>query len=394
MNELITIENVTPLQLFSEGGLDSIIGRIETEARREAVDISTAKGRDEVKSLAFKIAKSKTAIDKMGKELTAEWKEKSKKVDAERSRAWDRLELLQKEIRQPLTDWENRDKARTEEHEAQIAAMQALAVPHDYQTVKSVQESIDALQRWHNYDWEEFSYRAKQANEAILDTLQKRLVVGKRLEAEQAELERLRKEEIDRKQREHEERLKKEAADQARLEAESVAKKLADEEAARVRAEQEKAEQERIRIEREKQEALNRVARAEADRIAVEEKAKADAVAAKEREAKAENERLTAEAKAKADAEAAAIEAEKQAKIREEAAAQKERDIAAATARKEAEETAKREADKKHRATINNEALAAISLLTGEDIDEKESSARKIVEAIAKGQVPHTKISY
>ena len=39
------------------------------------------------------------------------------------TQAWDRLEALQKEVRQPLTDWENREKNRIAEHEAAIAEM-------------------------------------------------------------------------------------------------------------------------------------------------------------------------------------------------------------------------------------------------------------------------------
>lgn len=383
MNELITIENVTPIQLFSEGGLDAIIEKIEAEAKKQAVDISTAKGRDEVKSLAFKIAKSKTAIDKMGKELTAEWKEKSKKVDAERSRAWDRLEALQKEIRQPLTDWENRDKIRTQEHEDSLAEINSLVAFQEQPTAAQVQANIDSLKRFHNRDWEEFSVRAKNAIEDVSKTLDAKLAAAQKAEADKAELERLKKAEAERLQKERDDKLQAEAAEKARLEAEKKAAQAAAEEAARVKAEQEKAEKERQRIEQEKQEAETRAAKAEADRIAAEEKAKADAIAAEERAKKAAEE-----------AKQAAIKAEQQAKERERIAAENERKRLEEIARKEAEETAKREADKKHRAKINGEALAVIAGLTGEDIDEKESSARKIVEAIAKGQVPHIKIAY
>src|ERR1700729_269981 len=112
ISALALVETVTAVQVFTENGLDSILERIEKEARTTALDISTPKGRKEIASLAHKIAKSKTALDKMGKDLVSGWKDKAKKVDAERARAWDRLEALQEETRQPLTEWENREKDR------------------------------------------------------------------------------------------------------------------------------------------------------------------------------------------------------------------------------------------------------------------------------------------
>lgn len=51
--------------------------------------------------------------------------------------------------------------------------------------------------------------------------------------------------------------------------------------------------------------------------------------------------------------------------------------------------TEKREASKRHVAKINREVLAAIVALF-----IPEPTAKKIVEAIAKGEIPHTKISY
>src|SRR5947209_7999861 len=108
MNELIALETLTPLQVFSDNGLDPIIERIEKEARSILLDISTEKGRKEIASLAYKVAQSKNTLDKMGKDLVSGWKEQAKKVDAERAKAWDRLEALQKEIRLPLTEWENK----------------------------------------------------------------------------------------------------------------------------------------------------------------------------------------------------------------------------------------------------------------------------------------------
>ena len=123
MNDLAIIEALNPVALFTQAGLDPILEKIEKEAKSFLVDISTDKGRKEAASLAYKIAQSKTALDKLGKDLVSGWKEQAKKVDAERARAWDRLEALQKEVRAPLTEWENREKDRVAAHEAALAAI-------------------------------------------------------------------------------------------------------------------------------------------------------------------------------------------------------------------------------------------------------------------------------
>ena len=57
--------------VFVPGGVDSILERIFAEARSTPRDISTPAGRDAIKSLAYKVARSKTALDDMGKKLVA-----------------------------------------------------------------------------------------------------------------------------------------------------------------------------------------------------------------------------------------------------------------------------------------------------------------------------------
>lgn len=350
--ELVLSKGISATLLFNDNGLGPILERIETEARSAALDISTPKGRKDVASLAYKIARSKSAIDELGKELVSGWKEKAKKVDAERARARDRLEALQAEIRQPLTDWENADKERIARHEAAISAILEIAntASQNWQSLP-LQEMKNRLAQiaGDTTDWKEFSVRAKQACEAALSSLSAAILRRQSYDAEQAELARLRKEEEERKQRAHEERLKAEAADKARREAEVEAKRAADAEASRVRVEQEKAEQERKRLEREAADANARAAKAEADRIAADQKAKRDA------EAAALRERERIEAQQRADAEAAA----------------------------------KRETDRAHRASIHNAALQAFT-----SAGITSDIARQVVEVIARGIVPHISIAY
>lgn len=72
-----------------------------------------------------------------------------------------------------------------------------------------------------------------------------------------------------------------------------------------------------------------------------------------------------------------------------EAAIEAERSRVAAAEEEDRAATAKREANKRHRAKVNNEALAA--LITAGLSDAAGMAA---ITAIARGEVPHIKISY
>ena len=366
--EIAVIEIANPLQVFSTPkGLDAIIDKIEAEVKNIDSDISTEKGRDNIRSIAFKLAKSKTALDKMGLDLTETQRLQIAAVNVERKRAWERMETLQAEIRKPLTDWENTEKLRVSERELALSEMIGLTLQFNNtadDTVENIEKRINRLQEiGKSLDWHEFTQRAQDTHKSSYDALRAMLDRRIKIDAEQAELDRLRKEDAERKQKEHEDRIAKEAADKARIDAEAKAKAEAEALAAKVKAEQDKAEQEKQRIIKDKEDAEAK---------------------AKEAETKAEMEKIAAEGREKA----AKIQAEKDA----EASAQRERDKIAAEKKTEADALAKREADKNHRKKINNEAKAAI-LKVGAILDAEERS-EAIIAAIAKGAIPHVKIEY
>ncbi|WP_407291196.1 cell envelope biogenesis protein TolA [Morganella morganii] len=223
-NELVVIEPATALDLFTAPDkVQVLLSGIREKALAEQAlldtDLSKAKNRDAIKSLAYKVTQSKTYIDKAGKAVVDELKELPKKVDASRKQCRDELDALSEEIRKPVTAWEDAEKAR-------VAA--------------------EELARQIERDHEE----ALQMNE----------------------LHDLRKAEEERKRIEHENEIKRQAAEQARIEAEEKAQR--DREAAELKARQEveaaaKREREAIeaqeRAEREKQEVI---AKAEREKLA------------------------------------------------------------------------------------------------------------------------------
>lgn len=352
--ELAVVKPLTAQMVFVPGGVDDILNKITNEVRAHKPDISTESGRAAIASLAYKVARSKTALDEMGKGLVTDWKAKAGAVDAERRTIRDRLDALKDEVRKPLTDWENADKLRIEAHEKAILDLQALL---DFggmdPTAAQIKERGDILAARPARQWEEFAQRAQEATTTVGARLAQLYDQVYAVEAERAELARLRAEEAARQQKERDDRIAAEAAERARLAAEAKAKAEAEEAAA-------KAEQERQRLQREKDAERERAERAE--------------IAAREAAEKAERERQAAEAKAERDR-IAAVEAEKK----------RHADVLAA----EQAATAKREADKKHRAKINGEARDG---LVKAGLEAEQATA--VVVAVARGDVPHVKISY
>ena len=381
--ESIVIDQIDPnkaVAIFT-GGLDDILTKIAADLKKDLPDISTKKGREEIASRAYKASRCKTKLDDMGKELNEEAQKHIAAVNADRNRAKTFLDNLRDEIRKPLDEWEAAEESRVKGHEDALEALSAYAVLpagcHSQYISDTLQDIVVKAQ---GRDWEEFALRAQNLYADVCDKLNAALAAAQKYEAEQAELEAFRAEkakrdaeEAERQRIAHEVKIAAEAAEKARKEvkdeAARKAKEAADKAAAEIAAAaaaEEKAKQEAAAAE-------ERARKAEADAKAAAEQAERDRIAAAK---KAEADRIAAQAKAKLEQEAA-VEAE-----RKRAADAKAAEDAA---------TAKREADKAHRAKINNEALKALAAM---DCVLGEIPAKAIVIAIAEGKIPHVKIQY
>lgn len=362
-NELITLEALNPVDVYS-GGLDSILNKIEEEATSIIPDISTEQGRKDIASNAYKIARSKTLIDEMGKQLGEDAKNKVDAINADRKKARDRLDALKEKVRKPLTDFEEAEKTRIADHEAALLSIPENEVYGQTESSDILKTRLECLKNYPKRDWQEFSQRYEIAMSKEIERTEKLLEIATKREAEQAELEKLRaeKEERDRQEAERlrlerEEKMKAEAAEKARKEAEELAAEAARKEAERVAAE-------KAKLQREKEEAEERAKNEEKERIAADDRARTLAIQAAER-----------------------AEQEKQ------AAVMVERKRAEDKAKAEAAETAMREADKKHKAKIHNEIKEALQAVVDKG-DIKDDVIKDIIVAIAKGEIPHVKIIY
>ena len=115
MNDLVVIEQTNALAVFADGDkIDPILKAIREKATAFVPDLTTAKGRKEIASMAHKVAQSKTYLDGIGKALVDQYKEIPKKIDANRKLIRDELDKLKDEVRGPLTAWEDADVARVQ----------------------------------------------------------------------------------------------------------------------------------------------------------------------------------------------------------------------------------------------------------------------------------------
>lgn len=335
---IVAIEKLPAVQLFDPAKIDPLLERIEAEARTGLPDVSTETGRKELASRAYRIAKMKTWFDDQRKTLVSEQKKQLSKIDAEGRRIWDRLESLQKEIRKPLTEFEDREKARVAAHEANLVALRDAADLGPNPSINSIQTHIQSLECLDTSAMEEFTQRANLAKQEALRSLRDQLALAEKLEADRLELERRRRDDAERAQKQREEAAARDAAAKARMEAERES---------RDREERERAAKERAI--KDKLDAEARAVKAEADRKAAEERA--------EREKQE------------------AIERERQRVAAEQDAARREQ--------------ARRDADRDHRRSVNSAALKAL-VDGGVPVD----AAKECLVLIAQGKVPNVRLVY
>ncbi|EDS0974526.1 TPA: hypothetical protein ACJI0O_001690 [Salmonella enterica subsp. enterica serovar Minnesota] len=301
MSELAIIEIAPDMapSIYVENGLEKFLEQIR-ESVKEVPDLSTAKGRARIASLAAQVSRSKTAVEKPGRDYLRHLKEAIKPAEAELRRFVSACDEMRDEVRRPLTEWEaEQERIRVEE---------AWNVMHEEALVMN--KIFD--------DQRAAKFEADHEMALLMNDAFDREAKAK---AEEAERQRIA----------HEEELKRQAEEKAKREAAEAAQREIDAAAAREREAllaKERAERERIEAEQ----------KAEADKKAAAEQAERDkqaAIEAERRKAQEEADRIKRESEAK---EAARLAEEK--RIADEAAA--------------------RAADIEHRRAINAAAVQAL----------------------------------
>ena len=373
----------TALAVFSTvKGLDPWLEQVRAkvdEFKKVIPDLKTRKGREAYASMAHQIAKSKTALEAVGKEISAKQKEIPKLIDAERKRVWDTLESWQKEVRQPLDDWQAAEDARVAKHKEGIQQIKGMALFGETPPASVVARVIGDLEAIETNDtWEEFLAEAAQTKDQTLAKLRTLFAERTQHEAEQAELQRLRAEAEAQAQRDRDAEIARVAAEQARIEAEQRAQAERD---ASARREQELLDQAAATQRAAAQAALDAEAAAERQRLQLELQAEQSRAAA----AQAETNRIAAEQRAEQERITAVR--------RQEEAVEQARLAEIARQAAEAEEAQRqqkaREADQAHKVKIMGAAKEALM-----SMNITEELAKAIVLKIARREVPNITIHF
>ncbi len=390
-NEIMIFEEKKKVKLaaiFTPQGMDKVLDLIEKKARESKPDIATQKGRDQIKSIAHTVAKCKSPLENIAKHLKADHYKIIDDINEQRDRAVTRLDTLRDDLRKPVTEIEEREAALLQGRQNQLKKIEdfrnTIYTNGDASLLYEV--SIQEIRQLLQFDWgDDWTFRAETAANEIIAILEERFAAAKKYEEDQAELAKLKKEAAERAQKDHEAAIAAEAAKKAKFAAEMEAAKKA-------KAVRDAAEAEQKRVEAEKLKAEEEKRLAEEAKVNAEKRAQEAERLAAEAAKKAEEDRIAAAKKAKEDAEKAAADAVKR---EQERVAEKKRldDLADAERERLAKEAAEKIAnDKKHRAKINNEINSALkhkSCQCGAEINFYE-----LIEAIAKGEVPHVSINY
>lgn len=360
---IVAVEATPQIVLLDAEKFDLFYDRVRAETAGIVVDLSTKRGRDEVRAMAAKVTRSKTMIDKAGLALTKGWRDQTTQVNAARKEIETKLDALADEVRRPLTEWEDAEKERVNICRTIIDGLKGAAVVTIEDTAATVRQrgkdawdtEIDPAQFGDMLD------EAVAAKDTAVVSLKAALARLTREEAERAELEKLRAEK----------------AEAERVEAERIAA----EEAERQRIEDALAEAERQEaLEREKAEQVARIQRESAE--AAQRDAERAAQVERDRIQREHDEAIAAERRRAEEAEAAMqAERDRVAKVEAERVAEEKRIAAEQQARDE---------DRAHRSAVLKAAKEAI--MEAGSIDE--ATAKTIVLAITSGNVPNVTLRF
>ncbi|HHT0275137.1 TPA: hypothetical protein ACTW87_000565 [Klebsiella oxytoca] len=274
----LTVIEIKPEQapaLYRAGGLDAYLEQIR-QAVNEVPDLTTKKGRDRVASLAAQVSRSKTAIEKPGREYLKRLKEAVRPAEAEIKRFVDACDELRDATRKPLTEWEAEQERIKAEEAMNALHAEALAMNEEFDRQLAARIESDhemALLMNDAFDREQADKAAEAERQRIAHEEE-----IKRLAAAAAAREVEQRAQREREEAAHREAVLKAQAEQAERDRIAAEQKAEADKQAAVEAERRKAQEEADRIRREAEQR-------EQARLA-EEKRKADEQARREADVK------------------------------------------------------------------------------------------------------------
>lgn len=273
MNELANIEQLNTMELFTtKNGLDDYLMPLKNLVESFEPDVTTDKGIKEIKSFCYKLARVKTKIDGVGKDLVSDLKKKPKLIDAERKRVRDLIDLWSSSCREPLTKMEEAEAERVSEIQGNIRVLEDILVSvHATTSREQMNETVKIIKDSVLFEAHEFTQKKDGLVSDLREAVKNQGV--KIDEAEEAARLQRSKDDAEREARYKQEKIDAERrAEEARIE---EAKAKEDAEKFRIEAEKLKIEaQEKAKIEEKNKERREEIERAQKEKEDAEKRAK------------------------------------------------------------------------------------------------------------------------
>lgn len=164
--ELIPKQELKVKDFFLKGiGVDKMLKDIREKTFEQGQDVSTEEGRENVRSNAYKLTRSKTFLDKLGKDVVSAEKKKVDAANKNRKKIRETIDKDRDDYRKPLTDWEAQEKIREEEEakkekkkiEDRIEMLTAINVTLPFASVSTMADDVFEIL----YDSEKMKYESK-----------------------------------------------------------------------------------------------------------------------------------------------------------------------------------------------------------------------------------------
>lgn len=174
--------------------ISELVALTRAEAKREAAkfDVNTATGRLNIISVSVTVRDKKVKLRKAADASKIEHQDIIKEINEGKKTVEDEFQEVQDEIRKPVTDWEDADKARVERHKLALSAIsiglyssESYACDLEVKIANITAITIDDT-------WQEFQGEAAIQKDSTLESLRNFLDLAQRREAAEKELAELR----------------------------------------------------------------------------------------------------------------------------------------------------------------------------------------------------------
>lgn len=368
--DVVAMVKEEPKAIFHDSKLlPKLLAQLDDQIEKATADVATSKGRDEIRSRAASIGRLKASIDKGGLELTEDFRKRTKEVNEVRNEVKTALAARDDKARLPLTEWEEKEKAREEKVRSFRDYLEkSLSVPTGT-TLEQIDKRVEKIEAIDISEavFGELVDRVVSEKASALSALHAAKAKIEQDERDRQELQRLREADAERLKREEATRREQAAAEEARILNETRERERQE---AIERARQEEADKV-LAAERERQSA--ELARVEEERRQADVKRQMEIDAANRRAEEAETARLEQERIARE-------EREKRERVEHEAEAQRQRDE---------EEAEARRLDEVHRATV---ILAIETDLVANGASN--TAAKRIAQALIAGSIRHATVEF